>query len=138
MSTNTLVDHIACQDVMLKYAKGVDERDMALYRSCFAQDAVVIFDGTTYPSVQAWFGFVDDALDGFGATQHMLGPSLIDIDADTAHCRTDVQALHYLKDAPDTTLTLWGTYETDMRRMDGVWKITRHEVVVRGTRRQSG
>ena len=123
---------------MLKYAKGVDERDMVLYRGCFAHDAVVVFDGTTYASAEAWFAFVESALDGFGATQHMLGPSLIDIDGDTAHCRTDVQALHYLLNEPGTTLTLWGTYETGMRRVDGVWKIASHNVVVRGTRKQSG
>jgi hypothetical protein len=39
MSTNALADHIACQDVMLRYAKGVDERDLALYRGYFAGDA---------------------------------------------------------------------------------------------------
>lgn len=33
-----VADRIALMDVMLKYAKGVDERDMALYRSVFADD----------------------------------------------------------------------------------------------------
>jgi hypothetical protein len=67
----------------------------------------------------------------------MLGPQLATVDGDTAHCRTDVQALHYLKDKPGTTLTLWATYETDMRRIGGEWKIARHKLVSRGTRVQS-
>ena len=33
-----VADRIALMDVMLKYAKGVDERDMALHRSVFADD----------------------------------------------------------------------------------------------------
>jgi hypothetical protein len=67
----------------------------------------------------------------------MLGPQLATIDGDTAECRTDVQAHHYMKDAESTTLTLWATYETAMRRIGGEWKITRHRLVSRGTRVQS-
>ena len=32
---NNVADRIALQDVMLKYAAGVDERDFDLYASCF-------------------------------------------------------------------------------------------------------
>lgn len=38
-----LADRIALQDVMLKYAAGVDERDFDLYASCF-MDNVEILD----------------------------------------------------------------------------------------------
>ena len=68
----------------------------------------------------------------------MLGPQLATIDGDTAHCRTDVQAHHYMKDKPDTTLTLWATYVTDMQRIGGTWKIKRHQLHSRGTRVQAG
>ena len=74
----------------------------------------------------AWTAFVATALEAYGATQHMLGPQLATVEGDSAHCRTDVQALHYLKARADTTLTLWATYETDMQRIDGEWKIKRH------------
>ena len=42
-----------------------------------------------------------------------------------------------MKDKPNTTLTLWATYESEMRRIDGEWKIARHKLVPRGTRIQS-
>ena len=44
MSNNVqyVADRIALMDVMLKYAKGVDERDMALYRSVFADDVEIV------------------------------------------------------------------------------------------------
>jgi hypothetical protein len=64
----------------------------------------------------------------------MLGPQLATIDGDSAHCRTDVQAHHYLKEPEGSTLTLWATYETDMARIDGGWKIKKHHLVSRGTR----
>lgn len=133
-----VADRIAVQDVMLRYAAAVDERDMDMYRSCFADDVEVVgFGEATVNGGDAWRDYVLNALAAFGATQHMLGPQLATIDGDTAHCRTDVQALHYMKDAPNTTLTLWATYKTDMRRSDGEWKISRHELVSRGTRVQA-
>ena len=132
--SGSIEDRIACADVMLNYARGVDQRDMVLYRRCFAEDVTAIHKGETYAGVDAWLAFIESALERFGPTQHMLGPPLVDLDGDRAHCRTDIQATHFLADAPDSTLTLWGTYETDMARIGGAWKITRHEVVTRGTR----
>ena len=135
MSDQSVADRIACQDVMLRYAAGVDNRDFNMYRSCFADDVEVLgFGDETINGGDAWLEYVKTALERFGPTQHMLGPQLATIDGDNAQCRTDVQAHHYMKDAESTTLTLWATYETDMRRIDGEWKISRHRLVSRGTR----
>ena len=139
MSDRLTADRIALQDVLLKYAAGVDERDMELYRSCFADDVEVLgFGAETVNGADAWVDYVREALKQYGPTQHMLGPQLATVDGDTAHARTDVQALHFMANAEDTTLTLWATYETDLRRVDGEWKIYRHRLVPRGTRLQSG
>ena len=138
MSDQYVADRIALMDVMATYAKGVDERDLKLYRSCFADDVEVVgFGAETFHGGDEWTAYVTDALKRFGPTQHMLGPQLATIDGDKAHCRTDVQAQHYMADDPKTTLTLWATYLTDMVRMDGKWKIKRHELVSRGTRIQT-
>ena len=134
-----VADRIACQDVMLRYAKGVDERDLALYRSCFADDVEVVgFGEETINGADAWVTYVDNALAKYGATQHMLGPQLATIEGDDADCRTDVQALHYLLDSEGSTLTLWATYNTRMRRLAGEWKIVRHELISRATERHGG
>jgi len=138
MSDQYVADRIALMDVMLKYTKGVDNRDLDLYRSCFADDVEVVgFGDQAYHGGDAWTDYVRDALKRFGPTQHMLGPQLAEVNGDTAHCRTDVQALHYMADDPKTTLTLWATYETDMKRIGGEWKIVRHELIPRGTRIQT-
>ena len=133
-----VADRTALMDVMLNYVKGVDERDMDLYRSIFTEDVVATFGDAVYEGVDAWLAFIVSALDRFGPTQHMLGPQLAEIDGDTAECRTDLQATHYLKDRPDTTVTLWATYEQTMKRVDGAWKIARHDIVQRGRRTQTG
>lgn len=137
MSDQWAADRLALQDVMLRYAAGVDERDFDMYRSCFADDVEVLgFGPETVHGGDAWLEYVKNALERFGPTQHMLGPQLATVDGDKAHCRTDVQALHYLKEPEGQTLTLWATYETDMERVDGQWKIKRHRLVSRGTRQQ--
>ena len=128
-----VADRLAVQDVMLRYAAGVDELDMDMYRSCFADDVEVVgFGADTVHGGDAWTTYVRGALERFEATQHMLGPMPASIDGDEADCRTDVQAQHFLKDAPGETLTLWATYKTRMRRISGEWKIARHELVTRG------
>lgn len=129
-----LADRQACQDVMASYAKGVDERDFKLYRSCFADDVEIVgFGETTMNGGDAWTEYVVGALDQFTKTQHMLGPQLATIEGDTAHCRTDVQAWHLMAKPDNQTLTLWATYVSTMQRTSEGWKITRHELVSRAT-----
>jgi uncharacterized protein (TIGR02246 family) len=124
----------ALQDVMLRYAAGVDERDFAMYRSCFADDVEVVgFGADVIQGADAWVAFVSAALEQYGATQHMLGPQLAAIDGDSADTRNDVQAMHELKDGDGALFTLWATYRTRMRKRDGQWKIVRHELVPRAT-----
>ena len=132
-----LADRIALQDVMLKYAAGVDERDFDLYASCFMDNVEILdFGESTINGRDNWVTFVKEALNAYGPTQHMLGPQFATIDGDEAHCRTDVQALHYLKEPDGEILKLWATYETDMITVNGGWKISRHRLVSRGIRQQ--
>ena len=126
-------DRIALQDLMLNYAAGVDERDRQRYSDCFAEDVEVVNFGTgIYRGRDSWVDYVWGALEKFQATQHMLGPQLATIDGDHARTRCDVQALHVLADGTGR-FTLWATYHTDMRRLDGCWLISHHELQVCAT-----
>lgn len=129
-----IADRQALQDVMLRYAAGVDERDFDLYRSCFADDVEIVgFAGETISGADTWLEYVRSALEQYGATQHMLGPQLAVIDGDTAETRNDVQALHQLKSPEGGLFTLWATYKTRMQMTNGEWKIVRHELAARAT-----
>ena len=127
-------DRRQLQDVMLSYAAAVDDRDMARYRACFAEDAEIVgFGDETVTGADAWTASVESQLDAFSSTQHLMSPQLAAITGDTASARTDVQALHVLKDGNGAIFTLWATYLTDFVRNDDGWKISRHELVIRGT-----
>ena len=66
-------DRIAIQDVMLRYALSVDERDYELYRSCFTDDVEVV-DFTREPvrGAEHWLAHVKKALSNYRSTQHIL------------------------------------------------------------------
>ena len=133
-SASWVADRLACQDVMASYARGVDERDFAMYRACFADDVEIVgFGAKTMHGGDAWTEYVIGALDAYSGTQHMLGPQLASISGDEAHCRTDVQAWHLKKEPANETFTLWATYNSIMQRTPQGWKIKRHELVARAT-----
>lgn len=135
MSETLIADRIALQDVMLRYAAGVDERDFVQYSSCFTEDVEVLgFGPEAFNGRDAWVAHARQALDAYGATQHLLGPMLATVDGDRAHCRTDVQALHAPKTRDGRLMMLWATYETDMIRTADGWKIHRHQLVRRAMR----
>ena len=129
-----VADRFAIQDVMSNYAAGVDERDLDRYRDCFTDDVVIVgFGAGPTEGADQWVSEGIGKLEAFGATQHMLGPVYAEIKGDHANVRTDVQALHYMAEDPETTLILWATYVTEMKKIEGAWKISRHELVIRGT-----
>lgn len=131
-------DRIALQDVMLTYAATVDEKDYEGYRALFTDDIHVVgFTPDDIHGLDTFFPWWKEAIDNYDATQHMLGPMLATIDGDTAATRSDVRAFHYPKGDAETTVTLWATYKTDMRRVEGEWKICRHELVRRGFKIES-
>ena len=127
-------DRFAIADVMSRYASGVDDSDMARYKSCFVDDVEIVGMGpTTVNGIEPWLEFVTAALEPYESTQHMMGPQLVELDGNIAHVRTDVIATHFYKeDAPNKTFTLWTTYFSDMQRTSDGWKIKRHELVRRG------
>ncbi len=135
MSTE-IADRIAVQDVMLRYAATVDEKDYAGYKALFTEDVEVVGMGPeAMHGIEDYYPWWKEALDKYDATQHMLSPTYAEISGDHAKTRTDVQAVHYPNGETEITVTLWATYHTDMRRVDGQWKISRHELVVRGMKR---
>ena len=61
-----LADRIALQDVMLKYAAGVDERDFDLYASCFMDNVEILdFGESTINGRDNWVTFVKEALNAY-------------------------------------------------------------------------
>ena len=88
MSDPQVDDRVAIRELLLRYARGVDARDLALVRSCFAP-------GAAYRGALAT-GTIGDALDAlpaamarYTATRHSITTQSCEIDGDTARSSTD-------------------------------------------------
>ena len=134
-------DRFAIADVMSTFALALDTKDYPLLRSLFAADVEVmmIFDSNSpdggdieLTGVDAWVEFVEKALEGTRASQHLLGNPVITFDGERALVRTDLQATEYYKDTKKAKTTVWGFYETHMVK-DENWKITRHTLTSIGS-----
>ena len=137
----TLEDRFAIADVMSSYALALDTKDYPLLRSLFAVDVEVMmtFDSNSpdggeikLTGIEAWIEFVEKALDGTRASQHLLGNPAISFNGEKAIVRTDLQATEYYKDVNKPKTTLWGVYETHMVK-DKKWKITKHTITSIGS-----
>ncbi|WP_101758021.1 nuclear transport factor 2 family protein [Oceanicoccus sp. KOV_DT_Chl] len=136
MANQNTLDRQATQDVMLNYAAAVDDHDHERYQHCFAPQVNVFgFGEEIFRGREAWLGYVWPALEQYQSTQHLLGPQLVNFNDGIADTRNDVQAFHQLKN-DSSQFILWATYHTQMQFIDGEWKITRHQLVVRGSKTQ--
>ena len=129
-----LRDRLEIIDVMNSYALALDTKNYSLLRSIFSIDVevMIIFDAHSPDSgevklagIDDWIEYVEKALDGTRASQHLLGNPTISISGKKAAVRTDLQATEYYKDTKKAKPTVWGFYETNMVKHKN-WKITKH------------
>ena len=65
---NDADDRRQLQDVMLSYAAAVDDRDMARYRACFADDVEIVgFGEAVVNGADTWTASVESQLEAFSA-----------------------------------------------------------------------
>ena len=120
-----LVDRAAIHDVLLRYARGVDRKDLSLVASCFTPDAA--YEGSLAR------GDIGHALEALGTamaryqtTMHLMGNQRIDLDGDRARCETAAVAFHRQgADGGLRDLTVGVRYVDDLVRRDGAWRICR-------------
>ncbi len=128
--SDPIADRLAIQDVMTRYANGVDTRDLDLYATSFTPDVVVsgFGDAGVIEGREAWVAYVRKALERFGVTQHLMGNHVVELRGDEATMRTYVQATHVLADDPKSTLTLWASYHDELVRDGAAWRIRDHRL----------
>jgi hypothetical protein len=123
-----LIDERAVREVMLRYARGVDDRAWDQVTDCFAPDAFVA--GTGHSGVR------DDYLAGvfagvarYGVTMHTVGNQVIEIDGDVASTETDLVARHFTDGGgTEESLVMGVRYHDRLRRDGDRWVITRRDV----------
>jgi 3-phenylpropionate/cinnamic acid dioxygenase small subunit len=119
-------DHADIEQILLRYATGIDKRDWALFRTCFIDDAVGDYgDIGTFTGADNLTDFMIAAHGGFGTTNHMLTNFVIQVDGDRATARSYVHVVLAFAHGRDAWFDGVGTYEDTLVRTDSGWRIAR-------------
>ena len=91
-----LLDKAAIRDLMMKYARGIDRRDLDLVASGFTPDAHTNYDGQEQQGREDIVHRLRVGTSRFDRSTHFMGDQEIQINGDTADVET--YAIDYLLD----------------------------------------
>lgn len=124
-----LLDKQAIHEVLMRYSRGVDRRDLDLLLSVFhpdATDAHGIFDGNAQEFCRIAVGMLEQ----FTATSHMLMNEYVQLDGDSAHVESYVLACHRSeRDGCKVDMTMGARYVDRFERRRGEWRIAHRAVI---------
>ena len=116
-------DRAAISDVLVRFARALDEKDWAGYAALYAEEGVLSTSRATHEGRAGLARFVEDDLGGWSATHHVSASHDITVDGDRAVARSSLHATH-VRDHPGDFWTVGGWYDVTLRREDGVWLLT--------------
>lgn len=126
LSLQEISDRIEIQDLLVAYAHAVDSRRFDLLDDLFTPDAFIDLSGTGGPkgSLAEVKAALAEMLALFRVSQHMVGPSLIRVDGDSATARTICHNPMVFAHEPQVWLLgIW--YDDELVRTGGGWRIAR-------------
>ncbi|MCH2172500.1 nuclear transport factor 2 family protein [Myxococcota bacterium] len=120
---------LACYDVLMRYARGVDRCDPELVRSTYHADAYDDHGGYQGDAD----GFVNwvkpTVMDTFTTTMHKLGNALIEVRGDQAFAETYAVAHHVLANIDTPSDLIMGVRYIDrLEQRGGQWKIAHRQM----------
>ena len=124
-----LVDKAGIRDVMMRYARGIDRRDMDLIASSFTPDAYANYGGRENQGRESIISRLRTGTSRFDHSTHFMGDQEIQINGDTADVET--YAIDYLLYTVEGTQyqSMGGLrYVDKMVRQNGQWQV-QHRVM---------
>ena len=129
-----LVDRAHISDLLVSFARALDDRDWETYGLTYTVDGVfAIGDGVEFQGRSA----IQDAtasrrgLGGYAGTWHLSSNHAIAIDGDTASTRSYLIGVHMLGGGSRDHADGAGWYDCELQRTPAGWRFTRvqlHEV----------
>lgn len=124
-AVQALADRAAITDVLVRYAEGLDRRDLEAVRSCFASEVHAEYAGVVLdPGVDALIEHVS-IVSTFAGSMHLLGNVVVDVDGDEA--RSTCRCVAYVLREADEGVRLFMrglTYEDRWARTPDGFHIT--------------
>lgn len=128
-----LVDRAAISDLLVDFARALDDQDWAGYAANYAVEGVLaISPAITHTGRAGLAEFVGGSLGRYAGTHHLSANHAIEIDGDTATTRSYLLAAHLL-DAGDPFRHADGAgwYRCRLRRTAEGWRFTHVRLEIR-------
>jgi len=128
-----LVDRAAISDLLIDFARALDDKDWDGYAANYAVDGVLALLPTVNHVGRAGMAeFAGGSLGKFVGTHHLSTNHAIRIDGDTATTRSYLIAAHMLDaDDPSRHADVAGWYRCKLRRTDEGWRFAHVTLDVR-------
>lgn len=113
------------EEVLVRYASGIDRRDWPRFRSCFTSDVHADYEGVAvWENVDAITQYMTEVHEPMGHTMHRLSNMDVQMDGSTATARTYVDAILMAPDGASGVRAV-GLYDDELVLQADGWKIAR-------------
>lgn len=126
MTLQQIADRIEIDDLLTRYATALDAKDWDLWSSCFLPEAAIDYTAAggikgTVPQVRQW---LSEVMASFPVTQHLVTNRAVQVDGDSAKCRSALFNPMGMKDAEGLFFFFDGGYYRDrLLRTAAGWRI---------------
>jgi 3-phenylpropionate/cinnamic acid dioxygenase small subunit len=123
-----LQDRAAVKEVLLRYARAVDDRDFASVQSCFVDGAAI--DGSLgKTSIEEYCQSLGTELSAYNRTMHFIGNQYVEVSGDKATLVSYAVAYHCVAVEPSAKDLIVGVrYHDEFVRRETTWMIDRRRV----------
>jgi SnoaL-like protein len=118
-----VLERHAVEDAARAYGLGCDDRDMAALRRIFTDDAEARYGELRISGAENIVAWLAERTASMAYSQHVITPTRIEIDGDTATCHAALIAHQVFANAPETVQVTVGDYRLRLRRLAGRWRI---------------
>jgi hypothetical protein len=118
-----IAEKFLLRELLEKYCRGIDRRDLELVRACFHEDAIDDHGSLFRGSRDDYIAFIPTYIDQFSITTHHITNALFDVDGDRAEGESYVLANHVTRGWAPQNIVASGRYVDRFERRDGVWRI---------------
>jgi hypothetical protein len=127
--TARLLDRVAIDAVLTRYARGVDRIDIPLIKSAFWPGAIDEH-GTFNGPADKFADYLNQSLRAFEVSSHVLSNLHVEFDGDKANVESYFTATHVMTPlAGGVRFVLAGRYLDQMEKRGGEWRIMHRRLV---------
>jgi len=128
--TEKLEHEAAIRRVLIDYCTGIDRRDWARFRACFADECRVEYGAIgSWSSAEALTESMRQMHLDWGFTLHRLSNVVVDVEGEGAQARSYVDAVLMAVDG-GRGHQAFAIYDDILGRSDDRWKITERDVTL--------